>query len=366
MSFFQVDDDFWSHRKVRTLVDEQGAAKVAPAFMLWVLAGSLQRKSTSTGDGVVTKGDAKRHMDSAALAARAAALLVSADLWHAPGHECEKCPPVAEGTWLFHDWFQFGYALGAAEREAAARRKELRTPAIVEAVWARDKRPDGTWTCRYGGEPVVRPQTGTQGGLRRGDSVGQLDHVDPTRAIGATNIVVSCPDCNKRKAARTPEQAGMALLPPPERPGDQHENQNEINTRSKPEVSSPRARPRAGAGGVGTGVGVGEKNGVRPPHLIDHRPQGQAGPAPIVDTPAQFGSPWLGHHGPPPPEDLIEQATCPDHNLPRPCRKCAATPAPEMVWPASPADPPPASPPPSRPRRRGTRGGRTRKPKGDS
>lgn len=350
--FFQVDDDFWSNRKVTELIDEVGADKAAPAFMLWVLAGSKSRKAGT--DGVITKGEAKRLMDTPALAARAAGMLVSVDLWHAPGHDCEKCPPVAEGTWLFHTWFQFGYAKGAAEREGVARRKELRTPAIVEAVWARDLGLDGVHRCRYCAKTVVRPERGSHGGQRRGAEVGQLDHVDPTRALGASNIALACPDCNKRKASRTPEQAGMTLLPPPRVPdSDQVSDQVGIKTGSTPPVSSPRVRPRGGAGGVGIGAGVKPLGGS----------PGLAGAAPEIPVPAAFGSPWQGHHGPPPPADLIEQATCQDHDLPMPCRKCAAS---SYTWPASPADPPP-SPPRTRPRRRGSRGGRSRTPQqGDS
>lgn len=356
--FFQVDDDFWGHRKVTQLIDEQGASKAAPAFMLWTLAGSMCRKKHV--DGVVTKGDAKRIMDTPALAARAARMLVSVDLWHEPGHSCEKCPPVEDGTWLFHDWFQFKYATGAAEIAGIARRKELRDPAIVEAVWARDTAPNGTTTCRYCEKTVLRPQRGKHGGLRRAAEVGQLDHVDPARAVGATNIVVACAECNNRKNQRTPEQAGMTLKPPPGGARDQVVDQVAIKTRSTPDLSPTRVRPRGGAGGVGAGVGVGvEALGGSP---------GSAGEAPVVPVPAAFGSPWHGHHGAPPPQDLIDEATCQTHDLPKPCRKCAAESYDlgPTAWPASPADPPPSSPPRTRPRRRGSRGGRSRNARGES
>lgn len=47
------------------------------------------------------------------------------------------------------------------------------------------------------------------------------DHVLPRSLGGRTiweNIVTSCYDCNSRKAARTPEQAGMKLLAKPFKP----------------------------------------------------------------------------------------------------------------------------------------------------
>jgi 5-methylcytosine-specific restriction endonuclease McrA len=70
-------------------------------------------------------------------------------------------------------------------------------------IYGRDK-----YTCQYCG---VR------------HSIGDLtyDHVVP-RAQGGktmwTNIVTCCEDCNRRKANRTPEQAGMRLLKAPVQP----------------------------------------------------------------------------------------------------------------------------------------------------
>jgi 5-methylcytosine-specific restriction endonuclease McrA len=48
-----------------------------------------------------------------------------------------------------------------------------------------------------------------------------IDHVVPRSRGGATswqNCVAACPDCNGRKADRTPEQAGMRLRKAPARP----------------------------------------------------------------------------------------------------------------------------------------------------
>jgi len=50
------------------------------------------------------------------------------------------------------------------------------------------------------------------------------DHVRPKSQGGKTqweNIVVSCIQCNHRKADRTPEQAGMSLIRKPSRPTSQ-------------------------------------------------------------------------------------------------------------------------------------------------
>jgi 5-methylcytosine-specific restriction endonuclease McrA len=64
------------------------------------------------------------------------------------------------------------------------------------------------WTCQYCG-------------LQPGGQELTIDHVVP-RSQGGTstwdNCVLSCIDCNRRKADRTPQQAGMKLRKAPVRP----------------------------------------------------------------------------------------------------------------------------------------------------
>jgi 5-methylcytosine-specific restriction endonuclease McrA len=58
-------------------------------------------------------------------------------------------------------------------------------------------------------------------GCRPGVKNLNLDHVCPKYFGGKTtweNIVLSCIECNSKKANRTPEQAGMKLLSIPEKP----------------------------------------------------------------------------------------------------------------------------------------------------
>ena len=64
------------------------------------------------------------------------------------------------------------------------------------------------WTCQYCG---VQP----------GGAELTIDHVVPRAHGGVSNwenCVLACIDCNKRKADRTPRQAGMTLRPVPVRP----------------------------------------------------------------------------------------------------------------------------------------------------
>lgn len=47
-----------------------------------------------------------------------------------------------------------------------------------------------------------------------------LDHITPVTQGGTNevdNLVTCCHECNARKNARTPDEAGMTLLPPPKR-----------------------------------------------------------------------------------------------------------------------------------------------------
>ncbi|MSP60692.1 MAG: HNH endonuclease [Myxococcales bacterium] len=70
-------------------------------------------------------------------------------------------------------------------------------------IYARDDN-----TCQYCGQQLPRTHL-------------NLDHVAPRAQGGRTtweNVVCSCVPCNLKKGARTPSQAGMTLLRPPERP----------------------------------------------------------------------------------------------------------------------------------------------------
>lgn len=96
-----------------------------------------------------------------------------------------------------------GDAQAAAARRAV--QAERRDKALRELVRARDGD-----RCRYCGSDV------DPGG--RGAKSGVLDHVEPGKACGAANLVMSCGACHRRKSKLSPGQAGMTLLPVPESP----------------------------------------------------------------------------------------------------------------------------------------------------
>jgi 5-methylcytosine-specific restriction endonuclease McrA len=83
------------------------------------------------------------------------------------------------------------------------RRHKQRVRFSKQNLFARDR-----WTCQYCGQR---------------ETIDRLtqDHVVPRSLGGKTsweNVVTCCPDCNGRKANRTPEQAGMRLGTQPRRP----------------------------------------------------------------------------------------------------------------------------------------------------
>lgn len=200
------------------------------ADALWHLSGCYaQREGT---DGVVPRIEAIRVVLNPAMVDELAALLVEVGLWHAPGHDCPRCPAVAPDTWLFHDWAHMKYTPGATVKLKRAKSAELQDKVLVEQVWARDcidpARPM-LGRCRYCGNEVRRKDN------RSEDRRPEMDHVDPTKAAGVRNVVLSCRACNRQKGARTPEQAGMTLLPPP-RPSAE-----DIETRSGAGPATPGA-----------------------------------------------------------------------------------------------------------------------------
>lgn len=67
--------------------------------------------------------------------------------------------------------------------------------------------------CRYCGKQTIETP---QGSARNRPWRRTLDHVVPVAQGGvnrSSNLVTACDPCNTFKAGRTPEQAGMPLLP---------------------------------------------------------------------------------------------------------------------------------------------------------
>jgi hypothetical protein len=119
--------------------------------------------------------------------------IVKVGLWTNQGNEgiAFSSPIDVGGEKLRHS---------ARNRQTLFRNTELR-------LSIRDRDGD---RCRYCGKLVDWND-------RRGPLGATYDHVDPDGETSYENCVVCCRSDNSRKKRRTPVQAGMTLLPPPDR-----------------------------------------------------------------------------------------------------------------------------------------------------
>lgn len=136
-------------------------------------------------------------------------------VWNDSAHVVD---PADYRTYDWHDWSQL--RPDKDERWIQAVRCRLRVPEVI-TLTTYDRLPQAAvtfsrrnihrrdrYTCQYcGGQPPSDELT--------------IDHVVPRAHGGESrweNCVLACLACNKRKADRTPDQAGMRLRRRPERP----------------------------------------------------------------------------------------------------------------------------------------------------
>lgn len=213
MPWFQIDDGFTTNPKTRRLLDLslEGDDRGLAAIGLWVSAGSDINQSTL--DGIVSRAGLVRIALNPAKVDELAGLLVDAGLWHVAGHTCSRCTQPPPGSFKFHDWSDYGYATREEKQLKDRKAKELKDSRIRAEVWARDcVSPDQPReaNCRYC-DKLVRQKDSRSAPADR----AHLDHVDPTLAIGSTNIVVACGGCNSHKGQRQLAQTELQLRPPP-------------------------------------------------------------------------------------------------------------------------------------------------------
>jgi hypothetical protein len=215
VTWFKVDDGLCTHPKWLA---------VPPAARgLWVTAGSWC--SSQLTDGFVPRG---------ALALlcgrpRDAAELVKVGLWD-----------EVDGGWQFHAWFEFQPSRSQVE---AARGIARRRSALNHDTGLRDlvRARDGD-LCRYCGVTVNWRD-------RRSPTGGTYDHVQPVSQGGDDsfdNIVAACRACNLTKGPRTPDQAGMSLLPAPIKPVSSPDLAPTQKTRPDPSRRDPLPPVRQG------------------------------------------------------------------------------------------------------------------------
>lgn len=96
-----------------------------------------------------------------------------------------------------HDWWEYAGKLVGRRISNAARQKNFRDK-TRRPIYERDG-----GCCRYCGRPISADEF-------------VVDHIIPARRGGPStsdNFATACPSCNTRKNNRTPEEAGMTLLP---------------------------------------------------------------------------------------------------------------------------------------------------------
>lgn len=116
MPWFQVDDAFSDHPKVKRISRRERAGAIG----LWLLAGTWCAKH-------LTDGDVPSYMpDDFGATAKDAAALVKVGLWHSAGHSCPTCPqPTDDGGWVFHDWSSWQPTREQVEKKRAEARERM-------------------------------------------------------------------------------------------------------------------------------------------------------------------------------------------------------------------------------------------------
>lgn len=182
MPWLKLDDQFSDHPKIVEAGPMAG----------WLHVCGMLYCSRLLTDGFIPAGQVRKLADldnAGELADR----LVAVGLWDR-----------ADGGYQVHDYLDYNPSKNEvmSERQMRQVRKDLYAdPFMTQRVKERDRN-----CCRYCGNPV-------RWNDRKGSGGGTYDHVIPDGGNSDENIVVACRGCNARKGRRTPEQAGMRLIP---------------------------------------------------------------------------------------------------------------------------------------------------------
>jgi 5-methylcytosine-specific restriction endonuclease McrA len=219
----RLPDRWLSDRRIQRLTDA-GFRSFVTALM-WSVANRTE--------GVIEEGDLTL-MGFSGFRAGAEDEFVQAGLW------IEIEPRDGERRWQIEPFTATQTSrdqLQVLDRARAAGRQRqvlYRDPALRRSIRARD-----CDMCRYCGQKVDWND-------RRSNAGGTYDHVIPDGGSTYENCVVACRGCNSRKGRRTPQQACMPLLPPPDLNQDLEPGLNGSSSVQTSDQLSTQARKRTG------------------------------------------------------------------------------------------------------------------------
>lgn len=212
----KLDDRFDDHPKVTTAADQIGRHGIFIAVGFFAVM--LMKSNRHLTDGFISDATLRSLPDRAA--PKLAQVLAAAGLFDR-----------VEGGYRVHDYHDYNPTADEVQEKRwwDRTRKELYgDPALIDSIRARDRD-----RCRYCGVAVNWHD-------RRGPHGAQYDHVIPRGPNHLDNVVVACRGCNLRKNNRTPEAAGMVLLPAGTR---EDPDKDQVRPSSEPvTTSSSRAR----------------------------------------------------------------------------------------------------------------------------
>lgn len=249
MAWIESHQEIARHPKTKKLARLLGVSlptAIGHLHLLWWWAmdfakdGDLSRYDPEEiADGAMWEGDAQKFLDSLIQAG-----FVDRD---------------ETGIYL-HDWDEYAGKLLERKAKDNSRKKDIRRAYENGTITAVRQR-DGD-RCRYCGTVVDWAD-------RKGPRGGTYDHIDPNGPTTIENLVVCCRACNAKKGARTPEEAGMRLLPV----------LNQIRTKSAPNPDQIRSNSGSDARQVAPNMQQSDDTSLREE---EHTPEDET-PEPMDD-----------------------------------------------------------------------------------
>lgn len=190
MAWVRIDDSFDEHPKFLRAGHEAG----------WLFIRGLAWCNRQESDGHIP-APVIRQIGSdygPRKALTLATTLVNVDLWHTPGHNCERCPQPADG-WQIHDYLDYQIPRSKKEKDREAAR--------IRMGKVRDRRRDEP----HGSSTDVRGEHEPNMSQTRSYPVPVPVPVPEETHTPASSLEVNPPDDTTRK--QQTDQPGLPTLP---------------------------------------------------------------------------------------------------------------------------------------------------------